>query len=283
MVAFGRDGGLAPGCCSSLRWAWPRPPATASRASTTTRPSVANSRPCSAGLRPPPTSRALEWQAVAEGRLSPELAQERREVDDAMAGLLPQLVLRDHGSAKIRAVRDAFAVYDAAVDQQFELLAEGSSPRPRRWTSSGSIRPLLAWPRRSPWPAGTTAPLPARRTGGPILAPCCCWWWRPRSSRCCVAVPAGQVAGGRAVRPPGAPRPADRAAQPHAAGRAAPGRAGPRGPAQGAGVLAVAGPGRLQGRQRQPRPSGRRPAAAGGRGAPARLPAPRRHPGPHGG
>ena len=68
---------------------------------------------------------ALEWQAVAEGRLVPELARERQQVDATMDDLLAQLLAADPDSSAARAVSDAFGVYQAAVDDQFRLLAEG--------------------------------------------------------------------------------------------------------------------------------------------------------------
>jgi diguanylate cyclase (GGDEF)-like protein len=68
---------------------------------------------------------ALEWQAVAEGRLSPELARERQQVDARMEGLLVRLLAADPDSAAARAVGDAFGVYQAAVDDEFQLLAVG--------------------------------------------------------------------------------------------------------------------------------------------------------------
>jgi diguanylate cyclase (GGDEF)-like protein len=64
---------------------------------------------------------ALEWQAIAERGLSPELAQQWREVDEVVDSLPLQLARRDD-SPEIRAVRDAFAAYDAAVDQPYDLL-----------------------------------------------------------------------------------------------------------------------------------------------------------------
>jgi diguanylate cyclase (GGDEF)-like protein len=68
---------------------------------------------------------AVEWQAVAEGRLIPELARERQQVDATMDDLLTQLLAADPDSSAARAVSDAFGVYQAAVDDQFRLLADG--------------------------------------------------------------------------------------------------------------------------------------------------------------
>ncbi len=68
---------------------------------------------------------ALEWQAIAERRLSPALDEEQREVDAAADWLAAQLHVRDATSGQAKAVHDAFALYDAAVDQEFALLAKG--------------------------------------------------------------------------------------------------------------------------------------------------------------
>ena len=68
---------------------------------------------------------ALEWQAVAEDRLSAPVREERHEVDVAAAELADQLAERDPTSAPARAVQLAFGHYDAAVDREFALLANG--------------------------------------------------------------------------------------------------------------------------------------------------------------
>jgi len=68
---------------------------------------------------------ALEWQAIAQRGLSPELAQQWHEVDEVVDSLPLRLAQRDD-SPEIRAVRDAFAAYDAAVDQQYDQLASRS-------------------------------------------------------------------------------------------------------------------------------------------------------------
>ena len=70
--------------------------------------------------------RALEWQAAAEGGLSPELTRRRGEVDNAIQVLSRRLVRRDGGSVETRAVADTFATYDAAVEAEFALLATGA-------------------------------------------------------------------------------------------------------------------------------------------------------------
>ena len=67
----------------------------------------------------------LEWQAVAEQRLSPAIDQERREVDAAAQRLVEQLVVLDSASSHAQAVRDRFNSYDAAVDEEFALLTKG--------------------------------------------------------------------------------------------------------------------------------------------------------------
>jgi diguanylate cyclase len=68
---------------------------------------------------------ALEWQAVAEQRLSPAIDQERREVDAAAQRLVEQLLVLDSASSHAEAVRDRFNSYDAAVDEEFALLTKG--------------------------------------------------------------------------------------------------------------------------------------------------------------
>jgi diguanylate cyclase len=68
---------------------------------------------------------ALEWQAVAEGRLTPELAQQRQAVDATLHDLLTRLRASDPDSSAAQAVSDTFGVYDAAVNDQFQLLAQG--------------------------------------------------------------------------------------------------------------------------------------------------------------
>ena len=68
---------------------------------------------------------ALEWQAVAEQRLSPAIDQERREVDAAAQRLVEQLMVLDSVSSHAQAVRDRFNSYDAAVDEEFALLTKG--------------------------------------------------------------------------------------------------------------------------------------------------------------
>ena len=62
---------------------------------------------------------------MAEGRLEPELAQQQREVDASLDDLLAQLRAADPASSVARAVGDAYGVYHAAVNDQFQLLARG--------------------------------------------------------------------------------------------------------------------------------------------------------------
>jgi diguanylate cyclase (GGDEF)-like protein len=68
---------------------------------------------------------ALEWQAVAEGRLSPELGAEHRRVDAATDTLVAELLLKDSTSSAAGAVAAAYGVYHAAVDDEFVLLGRG--------------------------------------------------------------------------------------------------------------------------------------------------------------
>jgi diguanylate cyclase len=68
---------------------------------------------------------ALEWQAIAAPRLRPQLAEEWHEVDAATHRLAERLAVLDSTSDQGRAVHDAFERYDAAVEQEFALLAKG--------------------------------------------------------------------------------------------------------------------------------------------------------------
>jgi diguanylate cyclase len=68
---------------------------------------------------------ALEWQAIAEQRLSPELDEEQRAVDAATHRLAAQFAMRDATSDQARAVHHAFEIYDAAVEDEFALLGKG--------------------------------------------------------------------------------------------------------------------------------------------------------------
>ncbi|GIE99458.1 hypothetical protein Ari01nite_69230 [Paractinoplanes rishiriensis] len=67
----------------------------------------------------------LRLQAVMAGQLSPEAAQAREEVDETVDAIGEQFAQRDPASAEAQAVQDAFLAYDAAVDHEFDLLAEG--------------------------------------------------------------------------------------------------------------------------------------------------------------
>jgi len=68
---------------------------------------------------------ALDWQAIAERGVSRDLGQRRHELDTAIDSL-PGLLVRRDGSDETRAVGAAFAGYDAAVDEEFGLLASGA-------------------------------------------------------------------------------------------------------------------------------------------------------------
>ena len=71
---------------------------------------------------------SLEWQAVAEGRLNPELAGQVRDARGTMSGLLGEMgrsgeAREEQESA--RRVAGAFRDYDAALEEEFRLLATG--------------------------------------------------------------------------------------------------------------------------------------------------------------
>ena len=80
-----------------------------------------------------------------------------------------------------------------------------------------------------------------------------------------------------AARPPGLPRPRHRPRQPRAVRRAGPPRRRPRPARERRARGHLPRPGRLQDRQRQPRPRGRRPGPDGGRQAPRHQRALGRH------
>jgi hypothetical protein len=216
---------------------------------------------------------ALEWQATAEGRLSSELAREHRQVDDSMHDLLDLLLAEDPDSMAARTVADAFAVYSAAVDGQFELLRAGRVAEAEEvdeqqvdpafdglaeaLTAAAAYYAAVAQEANQRADLGTVVLLLAAASVIGVLV------WRFQR----VRAQAAQVLAHQA------PRCADSAAQPCPAAGAAGARAGPLRATQNAGVPAVAGPGRFQGGQRQPRTPGRRPTALGGRGATTRLPA----------
>jgi diguanylate cyclase (GGDEF)-like protein len=66
-------------------------------------------------------------QAVMAGSLTPAAAQARDEVDETVDAVGGQFEQRDPGSPQARAVQDAFLAYDAVVDHEFDLLAEGDA------------------------------------------------------------------------------------------------------------------------------------------------------------
>jgi diguanylate cyclase (GGDEF)-like protein len=68
---------------------------------------------------------ALEWQAVAEGRLSAELGRERERVDATTDVLVARLRAVDSTSPAARAVYQAYGVYHNATAEEFALLAKG--------------------------------------------------------------------------------------------------------------------------------------------------------------
>jgi diguanylate cyclase (GGDEF)-like protein len=68
---------------------------------------------------------ALEWEAVAERGLTSEIADDLRTVQDQMAASMTALARLDGGSQQVREVRAAMDVYQAAVADEFDLLAHG--------------------------------------------------------------------------------------------------------------------------------------------------------------
>ena len=71
---------------------------------------------------------SLEWQAVAEGRLDPELDEEARDARGQMVRSLDeiaQLDPRGEEERRLRRVEAAFRAYDEALDEEFRLLAAG--------------------------------------------------------------------------------------------------------------------------------------------------------------
>jgi len=66
---------------------------------------------------------ALEWEAVAERGLSSDLADELRTVQDQMAASMAALGDLDRGSRQVGEVRAVLGVYQAAVADEFDLLA----------------------------------------------------------------------------------------------------------------------------------------------------------------
>jgi diguanylate cyclase len=68
---------------------------------------------------------ALEWRAIAEGRLRAEDERKWLEVDATSHQLADQLAALDPASDQARAVHEAFVTYDTAVEREFALLAEG--------------------------------------------------------------------------------------------------------------------------------------------------------------
>lgn len=67
----------------------------------------------------------LEWQAIAEQRLSSEVAEEAQEARDEMRGSLDDLGRMEVGSEALPQVEQAFYTYEEAVDDEFRLLASG--------------------------------------------------------------------------------------------------------------------------------------------------------------
>ena len=71
---------------------------------------------------------SLEWQAVAEGQLDTESAEQAQDARGRMSGAIDE-IMRSEGTGEeeesARRVAGAFRTYDAALDEQFRLLANG--------------------------------------------------------------------------------------------------------------------------------------------------------------
>ncbi len=72
---------------------------------------------------------ALAWQAAAERTVSGEVVGELRAVQDQVAAQMARLARLDRGSRQVRDVRAAVGGYQAAVDHEFDLLAEGEAAK----------------------------------------------------------------------------------------------------------------------------------------------------------
>ncbi len=68
---------------------------------------------------------ALEWQAIAEQRVSSEVADEVQETRDGMRRSLDELGRLEVGSETLPQIEQSFYAYDEAVDEEFRLLASG--------------------------------------------------------------------------------------------------------------------------------------------------------------
>jgi diguanylate cyclase (GGDEF)-like protein len=68
---------------------------------------------------------ALEWQAIAQPAVRPQVTEEWREIDEATHRLVDQLGILDPASDEVRMVHDAFERYDTAIERQFALLQQG--------------------------------------------------------------------------------------------------------------------------------------------------------------
>ena len=68
---------------------------------------------------------ALEWQAIAERRVTPSVAREQHDAREAALAMSARLWQRDPDSAEALAVQSALARYNAAIDLEFNLLGDG--------------------------------------------------------------------------------------------------------------------------------------------------------------
>jgi diguanylate cyclase (GGDEF)-like protein len=68
---------------------------------------------------------ALEWQAVAEGRLSPPVSLGQHEIQGTMDDLVSTLWVADPKSSVSKTLSDAYRSYDSAISREFLLLGYG--------------------------------------------------------------------------------------------------------------------------------------------------------------
>ncbi len=121
---------------------------------------------------------SLEWQAVAEGRLDPELDEEARDARGRMARSLDemaQLDLRGEEEGACDGSRQLFAPTTKPSTKSFGCSRPGGWRKPKPSTKSGWTRTSKGSTKRSGKPTSSTAPTPSERSGAPTRAPF--WRW----------------------------------------------------------------------------------------------------------
>jgi diguanylate cyclase (GGDEF)-like protein len=89
---------------------------------------------------------ALRSRAIMAKALTPAIAQARAEVDETVDRIGTRFERRDPGGERARAVQDAFLVYDAAIDREFDLLANDdvlTAARVDEWQTEPAFQALL--------------------------------------------------------------------------------------------------------------------------------------------